>query len=485
MMRLPVFRCTPLQAKTMMLLLLGSIVVFTPVRASSPAEEDPLQHPIAEHMEVVEAIFSNALTSHVAYENLRILCATTEGRIAGSPAAAAAVEFTRQIMDNMGLDSVYLQELTVPNWKRGEPEVGRIISPLMGQTAITVTALGLSVGTGPEGILAGIVEVSSMEELEALGREHVEGKIVFFNQPFDQTHYNTFRGYSGAVWQRFSGPARAADLGAAAALIRSVTSAHHDHAHTGVTRYREDNRNIPSLAVSPVGANILTAWLENDPDLQLYLRNTSYRLPDAISYNVVGEIRGSVYPNEVITVGGHLDAWDNSQGAHDDGGGCMQSIDVLRLYQELGLRPKRTLRAVMFMDEEISQSGGRKYAELAHQRGEQHYFAIESDRGVFTPRGFSIDASDERVAAVQQLQPYFTPYGMHEIFKGGSGVDIGPLKNHFDMTLSGLIVDSQRYFDMHHAASDTFDQVNQREMQLGSAAMAAIIYLLDTMDVVR
>jgi carboxypeptidase Q len=434
--------------------------------------------------QTIEAIFSNALNSYVAYENLRVLCETTEGRIAGTPAAAAAVEFTKQIMDQMDLDSVYLQELMVPNWKRGEPEQARIISSKLGIQELNIAALGLSVGTGPDGISAQVVEVMNIDELEELGKKEIEGKIVFFNRPVDQSHFNTFQGYSGAVDQRFRGPALAAEYGAVAAVVRSVTTAHHDYPHTGVTSFRDDGKNIPALAISPVGADLLGQWLRSDPDLLLYVRNTSHKLPDAISYNVIGEIRGSEYPNQIITVGGHLDAWDNSQGAHDDGGGCMQSIDVLRIFKELGIEPKRTIRAVMFMDEEISQSGGKKYAAEAARNNEQHYFAIESDRGVFTPKGFSIDASDERIAAIQSLQPYFATYGIHEIFKGGSGVDIAPLKNYFELALAGLVVDSQRYFDLHHAATDTFDQVNRREMQLGSAAMAALIYLIDIMDVV-
>ncbi len=435
------------------------------------------------HDNVIRAIFENALNSDVAYENLRILCETTEGRISGTPEAAAAVEFTRQIMAGMDLDSVYLQEVMVPNWKRGEPEVARMVSSKLGSAELNVLAFGLSVGTGPGGLIAEVVELHHLSELEELGREGLEGKIVFFNRPFDHSHYNTFAGYSATVDQRFRGPAMAAEYGAVAAVVRSVTSAVHDYPHTGVTRYVEGGKNIPALALSPVAANKLSDWLKTDPALHLFLRNTSHRLPDVLSYNVIGEIRGSTYPNQIITVGGHLDAWDNSQGAHDDGAGCMQSIDVLRIFQELGIQPKRTVRAVMFMDEEIRQRGGNKYAALAHERGEEHYFAIESDRGAFTPRGFSIDTDEARLAAMKALQPYFTPYGMHEFFAGGSGVDIAPLKDYFDdVTLVGLVTDSQRYFDLHHAATDTFDQVNRREMQLGSAAMAAIIYLVDVLD---
>ncbi len=443
-----------------------------------------IQHTYSQE-ETVSAIFENALNSKVAYENLRILCETTEGRISGSPAAAAAVEFTRQIMENMDIDSVYLQEMMVPNWKREGPEVARIISAELGNQDINVLALGLSVGTGPQGLSAEIVEILTLDELEHHGRKGLENKIVFFNRPVDQSHYNTFEGYSGAVDQRFHGPAMAAEYGAAAAVIRSITTADHDYPHTGVTRFREDGKNIPALAVSPHGADILETWLKADPELKLFLRSNANQLPDVVSYNVIGEIRGSVYPDQIITVGGHLDAWDNSQGAHDDGAGCMQSVDVLRIFLELGIQPKRTIRAVMFMDEEISQRGGRKYAEEANRKNEKHYFAIESDRGAFTPRGFSIDASDERIADIRELKSYFEPYGIHGIFKGSSGVDISFLRNYYDMPLAGLVTDSQRYFDLHHSANDTFDMINRREMQLGSAAMASLIYLLDHLDILQ
>ncbi|MFP4691216.1 MAG: M20/M25/M40 family metallo-hydrolase [Bacteroidales bacterium] len=434
--------------------------------------------------QTVDAIFSNAMRSDVAYENLRVLCETTAGRISGTPEAAAAVEYTRQIMLEMDLDSVYLQEVMVPNWNRGEPEVGRIVSSRFGSSELTVVALGRSVGTGPDGLSAQVVEVHDLDELEELGRDALEGKIVFFNRPADQTHYNSFEAYSGAVDQRTQGPAEAARYGAVAAVIRSVTTARHDHAHTGVTRLSEDGPNIPGLALSPAAADELSRQLRLDPELSLYVRNTSYQLPDVLSYNVVGEIRGTHYPDEIITVGGHLDSWDNSQGAHDDGAGCIQAIDVLRIFLEEGIRPKRTVRVVMFMDEEIAQRGGNRYADLANERGESHYFAIESDRGAFTPRGFSIDASPERVEAIQSLQPLFAGYGIHEISAGGSGVDIGPLKNYYEMTLAGLVTDSQRYFDLHHSSNDNFDKINRREMQLGSAAMAALIYLVDALDIV-
>ena len=431
----------------------------------------------------VGSIFQSALNSHIAYDNLRVLCETTRGRISGTPEAAKAVEFTKQIMQEMGLDSVYLQELKVIHWSRGAKEIARVNSSKKGIQDLTISALGLSVGTGQAGVTAPIVEVRSIQELLNLGSEKIKGKIVFFNRPFDHSHFNTFSGYGATVDQRVSGPSEAANLGALAAVVRSVTSANHDYAHTGVIRQNDDGNNIPAVAISPVGADILSEWLQEDKELSLYIQTSCELLPEEVSYNVIGEIRGSAYPDQIITVGGHLDAWDNSPGAHDNGGGCMQSIEVLRLFRELGIQPKRTIRAVMFMDEEIDQRGGKKYAGLAKEWNERHYFAIESDRGVSSPTGFSIDTSDENFLKLKSLREYFEPYGIFHFFRGGSGVDISFLKQETPgVVLAGLVTDPQRYFDYHHSANDTFDKVNRREMQLGSAAMASLIYLIDELD---
>lgn len=433
----------------------------------------------------ISEIFNAALKSDIAYNNLEMLCETAPGRISGTTAAAKAVEFSRQIMEGMSLDTVYLQELKVMHWSRGDKEVARIMSTFNGIINLNVSALGLSVGTGVRGVTAGVVEVNSIDELKSLGSK-VEGKIVFFNRPFDQTYINTFRGYGSSVDQRFAGPSEAAKLGAVAVIIRSVTSANHDFAHTGVTKLNEEGSNIPAVAVSTVGADILANWLKKDPSLNLYLKTTCELLPEETSYNVIGEIRGSDFPEQIITVGGHLDAWDNSPGAHDNGGGCMQSIEVLRLFRELNIKPKRTIRAVMFMDEEIAQRGGKKYAEQAAEMNEKHYFAIESDRGVSSPTGFSIDTSDENFNKLLAINESFEEYGIFNFFRGGSGVDIGFLKEATpEVVLVGLVTDPQRYFDYHHSANDTFDKVNRREMQLGSAAMASIIYLVDQLDLFK
>ncbi|MCU0377979.1 MAG: M20/M25/M40 family metallo-hydrolase [Bacteroidales bacterium] len=426
---------------------------------------------------VIRAIFSEALNDTTAYHHLRYITKNTKGRIPGSKEALLAVEYTRQALTDAGADTVWLQEVTVPHWERGE-EKAAIISETFGRRELTIAALGLSAGTSTEGLTAGVVEVHSFDELARLGKETIEGKIVFFNRPVDKTVINTFAGYGGAVNQRTQGPSEASRYGAAAVIVRSVTHALNDFPHAGVTRYAEDVKPIPAAVVSTIDAGILSEALKADPGLTIQLLLTCRNFPDTVSYNVIGEISGSEKPGEFITVGGHLDAWDNSEGAHDDAGGCVQSIEVIRLFSKLGIRPRRSVRAVMFMNEEMTGTGGRAYAAHAMERGEVHYAAIESDRGVMAPRGFAFDASGERLLKLQSLAEWFEPYNIRDFDQGGGGSDIAPLKQLGALQI-GYIPDIQRYFWYHHSANDTFEQVNIRELQGGSASMASLIYLLD------
>lgn len=426
---------------------------------------------------MIRCIFSQALTQGKSYEHLRYLCTTIGPRLSGSEGAAQAVSWTRQLMEGMGLDRVYLQEMMVPHWVRGEKEKAKIRSKT-GSQEVPVCALGGSVGTGKKGLRAQVVEVQDFEQLRGLGREKVQGKIVFFNRPMDPAYILAFQAYGGAVNQRSSGAVEAAKMGALGTIVRSMNLAKDDYPHTGAMRYQEGITKIPAVAISTNGADLLSQKLKNDANLQFELHMNPETLPDAVSHNVVGEIKGSEYPDEIIVVGGHLDSWDLGQGAHDDGAGCLQAIEVLQLMKELNYKPKRTIRAVMFMNEENGLRGGLKYAELAIKNKEHHIAAIESDAGGFTPRGFSIDAPDQKVSQISRWKHLLAPYGLNDIGKGGGGADIGPLKNE-KTALIGLRPDSQRYFVHHHAANDTFDQVNRRELELGGASMAALVYLLD------
>jgi len=429
---------------------------------------------------VLSSVYGEALGDRTAYKNLEYLCKKTKGRIDGSAEAGKAVEFTMQALINAGADTVWLQKVKVPHWVRGN-EKCVVRSSVNGKKDLRITALGLSVGTSDRGITSHIVEVHNFDELKSLGFSKIHGKIVFFNRPFDNTLINSFAGYGGAVNQRSMGASEASRYGAKGVIVRSVTPSLDNFPHTGVMHYSDSVNKIPAVAVSTLDAELLSKWLKSDSSLSVHLISTCKTLPDTWSYNVIGEIRGDVKPEEFITVGGHLDAWDIGEGAHDDGGGCVQAIETIRIFKKLGIKPKRTIRAVMFMNEEMSSTGGRTYASEAKRKNEIHYAALESDRGVMSPRGFSFDADGLRLDKLQALASWFAPYDIKDFDKGGGGSDISPLKSLGALQI-GYIPDSQRYFSYHHSANDTFEQVNIRELQMGSATIASLIYLIDMFD---
>ncbi len=432
----------------------------------------------------LKAIYDVALTQGKGYDWLNYLSNQIGGRLSGSIQAQQAVEYTKTQLDAMGLDEVWLQPVMVPKWVRGAPEFAYIESNPGITNNVPICALGGSVATPLGGLKAGVIEVKSLEELPNLGRAKVEGKIVFFNKPMDPTNINTFESYSSCVDQRYSGAAEAAKYGAVGVIVRSLNLRLDDLPHTGSMSYGEIpvNDRIPAAAISTNGAELLSTTLKLNPGIQFYFRQYCKQFDDVQSYNVIGEIKGTTYPDEVLVVGGHLDSWDLGDGAHDDGAGCVQSMEVLRLLKLTGYRPQRTLRVVLFMNEENGLRGGNAYAAEAKKKNENHVFALESDAGGFTPRGFSFDCSEANFEQIQQWKPLFEPYLIHSFSRGGSGADINPLKNGA-MVLAGLRPDSQRYFDHHHAANDTFEHVNKRELELGAAAMASLIYLVDTYGV--
>jgi carboxypeptidase Q len=427
----------------------------------------------------IRRIYDEALSKGRSYEMLEYLTTKVGPRLSGSPGAAAAVEWSRNVMEEFGFDTVYLQPVMVPHWVRGEREMARIInSKKMGTVDLAICALGNSVGTGPSGITANVVEVKNFDELKLLGEAKIKGKIVFFNRPMDPTKIHAFAAYGGAVNQRGSGASEAAKYGAIGVIVRSMGLNQEDYPHTGALNYTPNIPKIPAIAVSTKHAEVLSKLLKDDASLQLYVETHCQMLPDAPSYNVIGELRGSQFPNEIIAVGGHLDSWDLGQGAHDDGTGCVQSIEVLRLFKAMGIKPKRTLRAVMFMNEENGLRGGREYAKQAEAKKEKHLAAIESDRGGFTPRGFTMSATDEVKTKIKNWKPLLEPYGLADFSQDGGGADISPLAPQ-GVTLIGYLPDSQRYFSYHHTPEDTFDKVDKRELELGAASMTALIYLID------
>jgi carboxypeptidase Q len=426
---------------------------------------------------MIKKISDEVFLNGQAYNNLRYLCKKVGPRLSGSEGAARAVEQTARMLREAGADTVYLQPCMVPRWVRGEKEQGRAMLSNGKFINLNIVALGNAVGTGAKGINAPIVEVKNFAELDALGKDKINGKIVFFNYRMDPRYISTFRAYGEAGVYRSQGPSRAAALGAVGVIVRTLSPVLDDNPHTGATRYDEDKPKIPAVAISTNGAVELSGLISKGEVKNVYFRTTCQMLADVESFNVVGELRGSVHPEEVITVGGHLDSWDLAEGAHDDGTGCMQSIEIIRAFKALGIKPKRSIRAVMFMNEENGLRGGSKYAEIAKTEPRKFIMAMESDAGGFTPRGFGYSANAEQKSRILSWQPLFKPYGALEFNEGGGGADIGPLRP-LGTVLIGLNPDSQRYMDLHHAKTDVFEAVSERELNLGVVVMAGMIYLV-------
>lgn len=428
----------------------------------------------------IRKIYDKALAEGKSYEMLEHLTKKVGARLSGSPGAASAVEWSQKVMKEFGFDTVYLQPVMVPHWVRGKKETANIITGTKktDRVAVNICALGGSIGTGQAGVQGNVVEVKSFEELAQLGTANVQGKIVFFNQPMDPALINTFSAYGRAGFQRRNGASEAAKYGAVGAIVRSLGVNQEEYPHTGSMVYALNIPKIPAVAISTAHAEKLSTMLKQNRDIKFYFETYCETLPDAPSFNVVGEIRGSEFPGEIIAVGGHLDSWDLAEGAHDDGTGCVQSIEVLRIFKAMGYKPKRTIRAVMFMNEENGLRGGQEYAKQAASKNEKHIAAMESDRGGFTPRGFTMSATDEVKNKIRNWKSLLEPYGLSDFNQEGGGADIGPLAPQ-GVPLIGFLPDSQRYFSYHHTPEDTFDKVDKRELELGAAAMAALIYLID------
>lgn len=427
----------------------------------------------------IDKIYDEALSNGKSYEWLDYLSNQIGGRLSGSINYERSVKWGKEQLDLLEIDSVWLQPVMVPKWVRGAPEYAHIETRPGNNISVPIVALGGSISTPSIGISANVIEVKSFKELRDIGRDSVSGKIVFFNRPMDVTLINTFQAYGGSVNQRTQGAVQAAKLGAVGVIVRSMTTTLDNYPHTGSMYYEglSLSQRIPAAAISTNGAELLSSMLSLNPKIRFFFRQNSRNFPDVLTHTVIGEIKGSEKPDEIIVVGGHLDSWDLGDGSHDDGAGIVQSMEVLRIFKSLKYIPKRTIRVVLFANEENGLRGGNKYAEVAKLKNEKHFFAIESDAGGFTPRGISFDTSEKEFESLKKFEEYFNYYGV-SFLQGGSGADIGPLKDG-NTILAGLRPDPHRYFDYHHAASDTFDKINKRELELGAAAMASIIYLMD------
>ena len=429
--------------------------------------------------QMLKSIYKSALTESACYHWLDDLSNKVGQRLSGSTGAEKGVLYTKLQLEILGLDKVYLQEVMVPKWVRGEKEIAYL---QVGSKKITfpICALGMSVGTPKNGISATVIEVKSLDELKALGAEKVKGKIIFFNRPMNPEFIETFNAYGTCVDQRSSGAREAGNLGAIGVIVRSMNLRLDDLPHTGMTNYKDipKDKRIPAAAISTNGAEELSKLLKENPNSKMYFKQSCQQFDDVLSYNVIGEITGTIHPERVMVVGGHLDSWDLGDGSQDDGAGCVQSMSVLELFKKLNYKPINTIRVVLFMNEENGVRGGNKYAETATKNNENHIFAMESDSGGFSPRGFSIESDDANFAKISNWKSLFEPYLIHVFEKGHSGTDIEPIVS-TGIVKIGLHPDSQRYFDYHHAANDKFDAVNKRELELGTATMASLMYLFD------
>ena len=423
---------------------------------------------------IIRSIADDILNNGKAYEDLRYLCKKIGARLSGSANAAKSVEATAKMLREAGADTVYLQPCMVPHWVRGAKEQG-VIQWGTNKKSLNVCALGMSVGTPAAGLKAEVIEVANFDELKNLGAEKVKGKIVFFNYPMRPELI--FGGYGDAVRYRGAGPVEAAKLGAVGVMIRSVTHALDNNPHTGATRYDSAVNKIPAMACSTLDAEWLHELFKKQKKVELFMKMSCEKLPDVLSYNVVGEIRGTEKPEEIISAGGHLDSWDLAEGAHDDGAGVVQSIQIIRTIKALGIKPKRTIRCVLFMNEENGLAGGNKYAELAGLNKENHLFAIESDAGGFGVETLGLTGKPEQVAKVRRWLPLFRPYGIYDMPDGGGGADIGPLRK-YGTFMCGVNPGTQRYFDFHHAPNDKFEGVHKRELEMGAIGMTAIVYMV-------
>ncbi len=425
--------------------------------------------------EEVEAIVRTALSSGQAYDMLARLVAAAPKRLAGSPGDPLAISWAEDEMERSGLANVRLEPVRVPRWERGEVERLAWVAEGSSELLLSVTALGGSVGTPPEGLEAEVVEVRSRQELEALG-ERARGRFVFFNQPMDPTLPDPFQAYGRAAWQRMRGAAEAARRGGVGAIVRSLTTRLDDHPHTGAMRYEEGLPPVPAVAISTRAAEELSRRLASGAPGRLRLWLSCRTLEEASSANVVGELVGREAPEEILLVGGHLDAWETGVGAHDDGAGCVQSIEAARLLLACGLQPRRTIRVVLFANEENGLAGARAYRQKHEQELARHVLALESDSGGFAPRGFETDVDPSALPTLRAMASLLAPIGADRVETGRGGADISVLADH-GVPLFGYVPDPQRYFDVHHSALDTLDSVHPRELELGAAAIAALLYL--------
>lgn len=421
-------------------------------------------------------ISDQILVNGTAYEDLKDLSQNIGHRLSGSAAYEKSTDWAVQKLKEAGADKVWKEEVMVPVWERGKESL-KIRTRNGSWKILRMLSLGNSEGTKGKDVEAEIIFVKDKEALVKLSNDQVQGKIVFFNHPFNQKFVNTGQAYGDAGIYRRSAASWAGKKGAKAVIIRSLSSALDDVPHTGAMRYEaDDNARIPAVAIGPLSADELENTLKTQKVFAKLNSNCGMK-GEKLSYSVMGEITGN-RDNNVIVVAGHLDTWDVGDGSHDDGAGIVQSMEVLRTFKKLGLKNNHTIRVICFANEENGLKGGITYAQNIINKKEKHLFAIESDSGGFTPRGIAMVMNDQKRGQIQSWRSLFLPYGIHDFELEYAGADISPMEAH-GVPLAELVTDSQRYFDIHHSEEDTFGKVNRRELLLGAVAMSQLIYMID------
>ncbi|GEN70945.1 M20/M25/M40 family metallo-hydrolase [Chryseobacterium lathyri] len=446
--------------------IIGTSLLFLGMAAFGQSKEDSVQF---------SKISTEILNNGKGYTDLKDLTKNIGHRLSGSPAYEKSVKWAEQKLRDAGADKVWLQEVMVPVWTRGKESL-QIRTSEGKWKNLKMLSLGNSEGTGGKDVSGEIIIVKSMEEYDRLPADQVKDKIVFFNYPFSQSFVETFRGYSDAAKYRVTAAALTAKKGGKFAIIRSLSSAFDDVPHTGAMRYEDKVSKIPAVAIGATTADELEALLKTQK-VTAKLNSNCGMKGEKLSHSVIGEITGKKDQN-VIVVGGHLDSWDVGEGAHDDGAGIVQSIEVLRTFKKVGIKNNHTIRVVCFANEENGVKGGIQYGKTAKEKNEKHLFAIESDAGGFAPRGIALEMDDVKRNQIKSWAGLFIPYGVYNFEGKYSGTDIYPLHD-MGVPTAELVPDSQRYFDIHHTEEDTFDKVNRRELLLGAAAMTQIIYMID------
>ncbi|WP_079241396.1 M20/M25/M40 family metallo-hydrolase [Chryseobacterium indologenes] len=446
--------------------ILGTSLLLFGMVAFGQSKDDSIQF---------RKISTEILNNGKGYSELRELTKNIGHRLSGSEAYEKSVKWAEQKLRDAGADKVWLQEVMIPVWVRGKESLN--IQTSNGKwKSLKMLSLGNSEGTGGKDVSGEIIMVKSMEEYDKLPAEKVKDKIVFFNYAFSQSFIETFKAYGDAAKYRTTAASLTAKKGGKFAIVRSLSSAFDDVPHTGAMRYEDKVSKIPAIAIGSTTADELEALLKSQKVIAKLNSNCGMK-GEKLSHSVIGEITGKK-DQSVIVVGGHLDSWDVGEGAHDDGAGIVQSIEVLRTFKKLGIPNNHTIRVVCFANEENGVKGGIQYGKTVKEKNEKHLFAIETDAGGFAPRGIALDMDDVKRNQIKSWSNLFLPYGVYNFEERFSGTDLYPLHD-MGIPTAELMPDSQRYFDIHHTEEDTFEKVNRRELLLGATALTQIIYMVD------